>query len=74
MTFAKCRWYWGSHGCSLSPGHDGLHECRWKEYDDNTETYRSVRCSQQDPENGLARYWDEDEEVWGEWYLMEGSE
>lgn len=22
-----CNWFWGSHGCSLEPGHDGLHLC-----------------------------------------------
>lgn len=23
----ECEVCWGSHGCSLPPGHDGVHEC-----------------------------------------------
>lgn len=60
-----CDLFWGSHGCALPAGHDGVHRCGngdpagpCSEYDDTVE-----------PNRMRYQYADAPEpEDWGDWY------
>lgn len=62
-----CQFYWGSHGCDKTAGHDGtIHQCggddplaHWQE--------TSSPCSQHDESTGLTRGWLIDQRRWSDW-------
>jgi hypothetical protein len=63
-----CQTFWGSHGCSLPPGHEGYHTCGVAddEDDDLCSQHRNTEAG------GEIRWWtcpdDEGEpEHWGVW-------
>lgn len=63
-----CNFYWGSHGCDLSPEHEGVHHCGGTSLEDS--------CSEYDETTGGARYqladvFEDGTEAnfeWGEWH------
>lgn len=70
-----CRTFWGSHGCSLPRGHEGLHTCgAADDEDDPAEEEGDGLCGQHrnTETGGETRWWtypdDEDQpEHWGDW-------
>lgn len=61
-TSNECNWFWGSHGCDLERGHDGLHLCldpENDEWDQSRGEYVEIPvgiCSAYDSATGDVRW------------------
>ena len=64
----KCNFYWGSHGCGLQHGNHRLHQCRYREIDEDGIVGLVQICCEYDedaPEELRVRYWQNGEPM--EW-------
>jgi hypothetical protein len=74
MAEQMCNFCWGSHGCSLPVGHEGVHRCLVGYWDEDSETLtENVSCCEYDeqrPATARVRHnygEDNEPEQWGEW-------
>lgn len=63
-----CNFCWGTHGCDLTPGHEGtVHKCGgWLERAGSIDC-EDLPCSEYDEANGRARYFDDVPGSWSVW-------